>query len=93
MKFTYNNKSYTLNPERAIKLGVVIPDVIHQVGNRYTHNGNVYILASSGAYNHVLLINLSNGWTYGAPYPVKNWDNISTEEWSKISDNKFTICN
>lgn len=91
MQITHNNTAYVLDPEQAIKLGVLKPVVVHKVGNRYSYNGSEYILGAGGESNWVTLINLKNGYTYGGRQKVDDWDNICEADWRRVSDGKMTI--
>lgn len=93
MKLNHDNRRWKLDIETAISLGVLIPDTTHKVGNHYQKGNCVYILASAGEVNHVVLVNTTNGWTTTSVLKVNNWDNLTDNEWNRVGGADFSLIN
>ena len=61
----------------------------YQVGQRFKHGGDLYILGRSG-YNQVILINLDDGnaWSFRGG-KVEDIEKITEEEFSKITGSTY----
>ena len=65
----------------------VKPKVVHKFGNRYQSKGEDYILACVDDKRGAL-ISLKNGNRWTNPISVNFADNISEDEWDKITEGK-----
>lgn len=86
MRVTIDNQEFDLNIEEAKKLNLIKPVVSHKMGQRYkaTTTKEEYILARCKP-NILCLIGLQSGNRWEDPMNVKNCNDISQEEFDKIT--------
>jgi|SRR5690606_2039480 len=63
----------------------VKPRVVHKIGNRYQYEGEDYILACVDN-KKIALISLEDGNRWTNPISVNLVDNISEDEWDRITE-------
>lgn len=86
-KIVIDGKEYSLDIDKAIKDGYLIPTVLRKCGQIYRHSRNccsdVYYLVTN-IDNHICLYSIfTNGrWTH--PMPVSNVNKITDSEWDAI---------